>query len=191
MSAFFCLFFHFQARNCGFFTINPYFWTPKIGLSEAKLAMNDYFVKLSPISVNINPVIWSRLFLVKIIPHIHHPRLQRVFRPSLSLLRREERAGSLLIKKRRTSSLRGAYAYLIWSIMKALFHDDLAVYRQYFINIAGSLILFTTILISANWALRLRWRRPSGYLPTLGLSGNRCRRCEGLRLPAGCRWCCR
>ena len=113
MSAFFCLFFHFQARNCGFFTINPYFWTPKIGLSEAKLAMNDYFVKLSPISVNINPVIWSRLFLVKIIPHIHHPRLQRVFRPSLSLLRREERAGSLLIKKRRTSSLRGAYAYLI------------------------------------------------------------------------------
>ena len=94
-------------------------------------------------------------------------------------------------KKRRTSSLRGAYAFLIWSIMRALFHDDFAAYRQYFINIAGSLILFMTILISANWALRWRWRRPSGHLPTSGLSGNRCRRYEGLRLPTGCRWCCR
>ena len=32
--------------------------------------------------------------------------------------------------------------------MKALFHDDFAAYRQYFINIAGSLIYF--ILITAK-----------------------------------------
>ena len=55
-------FFTYKLETVDFFTINPYFWTPKIGLSEAKLAMNDYFVKLSPTSVSINPVIWSRLF---------------------------------------------------------------------------------------------------------------------------------
>ena len=55
-------FFTYKLETVDFFTINPYFWTPQIGLSEAKLAMNDYFVKLSPTSVSINPVIWSRLF---------------------------------------------------------------------------------------------------------------------------------
>ena len=91
-------YFYYDLKSLFWVRFSAYFFT-------FKLETVDFFT--------INPVIWSRLFLVKIIPHIHHPRLQRVFRPSLSLLRREERAGSLLIKKRRTSSLRGAYAYLI------------------------------------------------------------------------------
>lgn len=86
---------------------------------------------------------------------------------------------------------RGVRLFNNKSSWRLYFMMILLQYRQYFINIAGSLILFTTILISANWALRLRWRMPSGHLPTSELSGNRCRRCGVLRLPTGCRWCCR